>query len=155
PTVRYRTARELADDLERYLADEPVSVLPEGIVSVAARILRRNRGAATAAAVALVAIALLATVSSVALNEQRKQVAALAEKERAAGLAAEKQLRIATAARFAHQSKDARKEHAVRSLLLAMEGVHSTLDYGEPVIAEATNELLAALDTLRSLPLLG
>jgi serine/threonine-protein kinase len=52
---RYHTAKALADDLERWMADEPVTARREPISSRARRWARRNRTAVAAAAVALVA----------------------------------------------------------------------------------------------------
>ncbi|MGO9462565.1 MAG: protein kinase domain-containing protein [Isosphaeraceae bacterium] len=55
PEDRYATPRALADDLDRFMADEPVSAWREPLASRARRWARRNRTAVTAAAVALVA----------------------------------------------------------------------------------------------------
>ena len=55
PEDRYPTPRALADDLERWMADEPVSAWREPFSRRARRWERRNRTAVTAAAVALVA----------------------------------------------------------------------------------------------------
>ena len=43
PGARYASPRELAIDLEHWLADEPVKAMPEGRVSRTARWMRRNR----------------------------------------------------------------------------------------------------------------
>ena len=55
PVDRYGSCRELADDLERWMADEPVSAWREPFSRRARRWARRNRTTVTAAAVALVA----------------------------------------------------------------------------------------------------
>ncbi len=55
PEDRYPTPRALADDLDRWMADEPVSAWREPFARRARRWARRNRTAVTAAAVALVA----------------------------------------------------------------------------------------------------
>ena len=54
PEDRYATPRELADDVERWMADEPVSARPEPFAERARRWMRRRRTAVTAAAAALV-----------------------------------------------------------------------------------------------------
>jgi serine/threonine-protein kinase len=54
PERRYRSPRALADDVEHWLADEPVSAWREPIVDRARRWMRHRRTAVTAAAVALV-----------------------------------------------------------------------------------------------------
>lgn len=58
PKDRYLTAMDLATDLERYLADEPVSVISENRSQQLARWARRHRVAAQSivAAIALVAV---------------------------------------------------------------------------------------------------
>ena len=55
PEDRYATPRALADDLDRWMADEPVTAWREPLSRRARRWARRNRTTVTAAAVALVA----------------------------------------------------------------------------------------------------
>jgi hypothetical protein len=55
PEDRYATCRALADDVERWMADEPVSPYPEPLAKRARRWAKRNRTAVTGAAVALLA----------------------------------------------------------------------------------------------------
>jgi serine/threonine-protein kinase len=66
PEDRYHTARALAEDLDRWMADEPVTAWQEPLARRARRWARRNRTAVTAAAVAvLVALGGMATVLAV------------------------------------------------------------------------------------------
>ena len=55
PADRYASPRALAEDVERWMADEPVSAWREPLSRRARRWARRNRTAVTAAAVALLA----------------------------------------------------------------------------------------------------
>jgi serine/threonine-protein kinase len=55
PEDRYPSCRALAEEVERWMADEPVSTWREPLARQARRWARRNRTAVTAAAVALVA----------------------------------------------------------------------------------------------------
>ena len=55
PEDRYGSCRALAEDVERWMADEPVSAWREPLARRARRWARRNRTAVTAAAVALLA----------------------------------------------------------------------------------------------------
>jgi serine/threonine-protein kinase len=55
PEHRYPTAKALADDLDRWMADEPVTAWREPLSRRARRWARRNRTAVAAAAVALLA----------------------------------------------------------------------------------------------------
>ncbi len=63
PESRYESARELALDLEHWLADEPVTAYAETRVQKLSRWLRRHRAWTQAAAVALVGITMVATVA--------------------------------------------------------------------------------------------
>jgi tetratricopeptide (TPR) repeat protein/tRNA A-37 threonylcarbamoyl transferase component Bud32 len=66
PAERYATATELAREVQRFLADEPVSAWREPVAVRARRWARRNRSLVTAAAAALlVALAGLAAVLAV------------------------------------------------------------------------------------------
>src|SRR5262249_31948148 len=63
---RYATPKALADDLERWMADEPVGAWSEPLGGRAGRWMRRHRTAVTGAAVALfAALAGLAAVAGV------------------------------------------------------------------------------------------
>ena len=61
PGKRYASAKALAADVEHWLADEPVSALPESWVQRAARWGRKHRAWAQAGVLFLVAMALLST----------------------------------------------------------------------------------------------
>ena len=56
PSQRYPTARELADDLARFLAGEAILARPESLREKAWRWVRRHRGVSIAAVVAAVAL---------------------------------------------------------------------------------------------------
>jgi tetratricopeptide (TPR) repeat protein len=72
PADRYATAQDLADDLRRFLADEPIRARRPSWRQVAARWARRRRAAVGAAAVCLV-VSLAALAGSVGwvLGEER------------------------------------------------------------------------------------
>ncbi len=66
PEDRYTTCRALADDIERWMADEPVSAFQEPWTQRLRRWMRRNRTVvSTAAAAAIVALVGLGTVAAV------------------------------------------------------------------------------------------
>jgi eukaryotic-like serine/threonine-protein kinase len=67
PPDRYPTPRALADDLERWMADEPVTAWREPWARKARRWARRNRTAMTAAAAAML-VALVGTATVLAVQ---------------------------------------------------------------------------------------
>jgi serine/threonine protein kinase len=69
PEDRYATPRALADDVERWIADEPVTALPESMGSRLARWSRRNRPWVRAGAAALVVV--LITTGAFAVQQAR------------------------------------------------------------------------------------
>jgi serine/threonine-protein kinase len=69
PEDRYTNARALADDVERWLADEPVTAWREPITVRARRWTRRHRVAVTSASASLV-VALIGLSAILALREQ-------------------------------------------------------------------------------------
>ncbi|MFM1866711.1 MAG: Serine/threonine-protein kinase PrkC [Planctomycetota bacterium] len=92
PASRYGTASELADDLRRFLADEPVVAEPMTRVESIARVVRKNKALASLAVFAFVASLVAAVVAwNAAIDSER----ASKRSERLASLA---NLRSATAA---------------------------------------------------------
>ena len=92
PEDRYASSRALADDLDRWMADEPVSAWREPFARRARRWARRNRTAVTAVSVALVAVLVgLGAVTAVQARANSNLRAANAEVKRVnSDLAAEK-----------------------------------------------------------------
>ncbi len=89
PKKRYSTAHALADDIERWMADEPTSARRERFDERARRWMRRRRTAVTAAAAALLAslVGLVAVVvvqsrANAALHSANSQLAASNQRER-------------------------------------------------------------------------
>jgi len=71
PDDRYESARAMAKDLERWLADEPVSVHTESTSDRVARWLRRNRAWFRAVTLSAVAIIVVLLIAIVLINRQR------------------------------------------------------------------------------------
>ena len=84
PADRYASPKGLADDIERWMADEPVSAWREPFSRRARRWAKRNRTAVTAAAVALVAgVVGLSAVLAVQTQAKAAIAAALDRETRA------------------------------------------------------------------------
>ncbi len=69
PTNRYPTALELADDIENYLADAPVSAHPERLTQKIRRWARRHKAATRAMLAATAAILLISFFSAVRMKQ--------------------------------------------------------------------------------------
>ena len=73
PAERYQTVTALADDLEHYLRDEPVSARPDAWSYRAGKFLRRNRGSVGAALLVSLALIGAAVVTALQAREARRQ----------------------------------------------------------------------------------
>ena len=76
PENRYATPRALADDVERWMADEPVSAWREPVSLMARRWARRHRTLVTAS-LAAVLVALAGTAAVLVVQTQSKRALAL------------------------------------------------------------------------------
>ncbi len=68
---RYASASELAEDIEHYLADEPVSAMAESPLTTVARWTRRNRGYAIGTLGASILIAIVTSLAAMLINGER------------------------------------------------------------------------------------
>ena len=84
PEDRYPSATALADDVERWLNDEPVSAARESAWDRGRRWLRKHRAWATSGTAALAVVAAVATTAAVVIQSQKDDIARLAEQEREA-----------------------------------------------------------------------
>jgi len=73
PEDRYESSRALADDIERWLADEPVAAYPERRIERLGRWLRRHRTWTFAVAAGLIGISLAATVAAAVIEGGRRR----------------------------------------------------------------------------------
>ncbi len=72
PDGRYANAKLLADDVERFLADEPTTAHPESWLEKTARTARRHQRLIRVAAVALAALATVTMIAAVWINNERQ-----------------------------------------------------------------------------------
>jgi hypothetical protein len=88
PARRYPTAQALADDLERYLRNEPISARPAGALERAVKWVKRNKVVAVSGATVALALVVGAGVSMGFGLEAQKQAAEATRKQMAADDAA-------------------------------------------------------------------
>ena len=137
PADRYQSARALADDLEHWLADEPVAALPETVAQRLARWLRRHRAWAQAAAVALVAVTAVSIGAALLINQARRN-------EQNALLAAERNAETAERnAETARQNEELAKTHAQAALENAQAAQENEQRANENATTARNNEKLA------------
>jgi eukaryotic-like serine/threonine-protein kinase len=84
PEGRYATPRALAEEVERWLADEPVSALPETAPGRLARWGRRHRAWVRAGAAALVVVSLASSLAAVMIRASWRAEVQAGLRERAA-----------------------------------------------------------------------
>jgi serine/threonine protein kinase/Flp pilus assembly protein TadD len=84
PDERYESAAALADEVQRFLADEPVSAYPDPLSKQAARWARRNKTAVAAASVLVATSVLALSVGAVLVSRERDQARRQREQARRA-----------------------------------------------------------------------
>jgi tetratricopeptide (TPR) repeat protein len=122
----------LADDLERWLADEPVSALPERWPARLARRMRRHRTWALAIATSLLIVTAVATAAAVLIDQARRAERrarhdtdrALAAERAAHDEAVRQGNRAEANARMAHRAVDDYLTRVSQSTLLKQQDVH-------------------------------
>ena len=128
PTQRYGTPRALAEDLERWLADEPVRAYQESWPQRLTRWGRRHRAWTRAVAAALVLVTLVSSVSAIVVRQKERRAQRLAQdneqiaqREQSARQTAERERHLADAARQAAEAARQQAESAERQAQLSAE----------------------------------
>ncbi len=98
PADRYPSAREMADEIQRWLADEPVTVYRERLPARAGRWVKRHRVLVTSGAAATLVAALALGVTAAVLSAANERLAASNRREQDARAAAEANYRLTRAA---------------------------------------------------------
>ena len=124
PENRYATPRALADDLDRWLADEPVSAWREPLARRARRWARRNRTLVTAAGAAVL-VALVGTAAVLAVQTRANATLHAANTELAVANA--KATRANTELATSIQREQARFELAQEAIRIFHTGVSEDL----------------------------
>jgi serine/threonine protein kinase len=139
-TRRYETANGLAQDIGRYLNNEPISARPPSATYRFWKLVRRNKLAVGAAGAVMVAIVLglgLATVGFIRANvERRRVVAALEEAQRQRALADDNFREARAAVEDLLRISDERLKDQPGLQPLRMELMKAAIDRYEPFLAK-------------------
>jgi serine/threonine protein kinase/WD40 repeat protein len=151
PSERYATAQELADDLERFLQDQPIRARRPTLLQRATKWVRRHQAISWVGAAALAVLALGSTISALIiahhgnLAEQRRQDA---ENERRAARQAEKRANDERdRARQAEARAEAINQFLVRNMLTFKGPGQFGFRGGDTTVAEVLEEASRGVET--------
>ena len=146
PGDRYASCRALAEDIERWTADEPVSAYREPIARRARRWARRNRTAVTSATVAMVAVVI--GLSAVAAEQSRSNAALKkANGETSLALIETQKAQKATVAALGQSEGSREQAEAVGKFLVeALKKPDPSIDGKDVKVADVLDQALAGLD---------
>ena len=131
PADRYPTARALADDIEHWLADEPISASTDTASERISRWGRKHRTVVQAGGISLVVIAGVAIVAAFWINQERDEKARLADEktvladEKTAAQALEREARIEAENHLKETQRTLAQVHFERGLLKERDGQNS------------------------------
>jgi eukaryotic-like serine/threonine-protein kinase len=140
---RYASAQELADDLGRFLANEPIRARRIGLAGRGLRWCRRNPWQAIAAA-GLVLVALLATFSAINWRDRVwRSMVDQARSERLAGNRARSLELLAEAARM--KESDDLKQEAIQTIVTSGVRLRQSIPFPGPdrIVPSADSKLIA------------
>ena len=145
PADRYASARALAEDIERWMADEPVTAWREPVSRRARRWIGRHRTSVTAAAVALV-VGVVALGSVTGVQARANAALKVANKATSDALAQTREAQIETENALT-QSEEARQEaQAVSNFLVdAFRSPDPTQDGRQVKVADVLDRAAARI----------
>lgn len=119
PEDRYPTARELADDIRRWLNDEPVDVYRDPLTVRVGRFCRRHRTLVAATAVLVMTALVGLLVSNVLISREKAKVVAAHEAEK---IARQEE-------KNAREEAERQREHAENTFLFAQRSLEEYFDF--------------------------
>jgi serine/threonine-protein kinase len=128
PAARYKTALELAADLERWLADEPVSAYPEPVWLRLGRWARRHRAALRAAVIVGLILGVLGGLGAWWLDRQQTESRRGVEGAIAEVGMLQRQAKWALAGAVLNQAQDRLGKHGPSDLQRTLTQMRSDLD---------------------------
>ena len=153
PAERYATVAALADDLRRYLANEPVSARADSLAYRAAKFVRRNRLAVGAALVTLFALgAGVVGTAWQAVEAQRQRADALLQRDRAQTLLGRNEAITEFVGTMFTDALPAGQAKAIQEMLERSESLIGSVFAGQPAHQAEVLRVLASYYTALSLP---
>jgi serine/threonine-protein kinase len=142
PADRYASARELAEDLERWMADAPVAARREGVPTRLARWARRHKPLVAASGVLLVALSLALGVGNALLGRANREVERQRDEARRQGVLASENFRKARLAvdRFFTRVSEEQLLGQPGLLPLRRQLLNEALSYYEGFLAERSTD---------------
>ena len=129
PQDRYLSAGDLADDVQRYLADEPVTVYREPLVQQAARVARHHKVAVSTVSALLITMMIGLTVWSEVEGTRDRTALKLVQEKVAQGEAALDDGQYAKAQGFFREAEGAAEQRvALRSLYMETRNRREKID---------------------------
>jgi tetratricopeptide (TPR) repeat protein len=143
PEGRYASSSAVAEDIEHWLADEPVIAHHEGTLAQATRWVRKHRAWAMSGAAALAIVAIVATIAALVINGQKLIIA---RQERAATQMSNRNAALAEQEKSARELADAnglRANEESQRTLKSLETVVRVMRLGEMTTSGSGNLELA------------
>ncbi len=154
PAGRYQTASQLADDLRRYLDDQPIHARRPRLVEKCVKWSRRHPAVLLSAAIIAAVIAVGSSLAALLVNEAKND--AIVAEGKAINLADEK-LKLAAAERQSRERADQQSELALKSLRLVvydiqskLKGVRGTQEVRRSLLSTAIDGLKQVARTLKT-----
>jgi tetratricopeptide (TPR) repeat protein/tRNA A-37 threonylcarbamoyl transferase component Bud32 len=145
PADRYGSALELAAEVERYLADEPVRAYREPLAERGRRWVRQHRTLVGGGLAVLVVALLCLGGATLLLGEAYKQERAAKEQEAAQRAAAEEAEKAARKAEMAAKAAQQQAEAVTRFMVEAFHNLDSSRKGSELKVVEVLDAALAGL----------
>jgi WD40 repeat protein/serine/threonine protein kinase len=148
PKDRYQSPRDLADDIEHWLADEPVSAYLEPAHERATRWCRRHRAVVTAAVAAVLVAGCVSTVAAIYLKASKERERMARREEATARTLAEHKMREAEAAKQRAERAEfaAKANEASAAWRLYVSQIHLAQHEWQNGNASGGRELLSRLE---------
>ncbi len=147
PATRYPTARELAEDLQRFLEDEPIRARRIGVIERLARWSRRNRELSAALAIILLLLVAVTVGSAIAASYFQRLASSESTLRKDAENAEANEKKLRTEAQTAQKNEAAERQRAEE----AQVSLRRNLYFSEMIQAGLATESISGMGRVREL----